>query len=382
MRFADIIGQEDIKQRLRLSVQEGRIPHAQLLYGQAGTGKLQLAIAYAQYIACEHRSETDSCGVCPSCMQYKRLQHPDLHFAFPIFKEKNNRESVCDDFVQQFRETILSKGYFSQNDWYATIGAENKQGMIYEAESSEILRKLSLKAFGNGYKTMIIWLPEKMNAACANKLLKIIEEPPEKTLFLLVSEEPERLLPTILSRTQQLKVPNLDEQTIAIHLRQYDEELTAAEAVSIAHIANGSWLRALKTLQANEEQTANLEMFTALFRNAWMVGVKKNYNALTELRDWSAKMAATGREQQKNFLIYAQQQIRENYIRNLSMPELNYQTTAESTFSQKFAPFVNERNVEELMMQFDKAQQQIEQNGNAKIVFFDLCLQTIVLVKR
>ena len=382
MRFADIIGQEDIKQRLRLSVQEGRIPHAQLLYGQAGTGKLQLAIAYAQYIACEHRSETDSCGVCPSCMQYKRLQHPDLHFAFPIFKEKTNRESVCDDFVQQFRETILSKGYFSQNDWYATIGAENKQGMIYEAESSEILRKLSLKAFGNGYKTMIIWLPEKMNAACANKLLKIIEEPPEKTLFLLVSEEPERLLPTILSRTQQLKVPNLDEQTIAIHLRQYDEELTAAEAVSIAHIANGSWLRALKTLQANEEQTANLEMFTALFRNAWMVGVKKNYNALTELRDWSAKMAATGREQQKNFLIYAQQQIRENYIRNLSMPELNYQTTAESTFSQKFAPFVNERNVEELMMQFDKAQQQIEQNGNAKIVFFDLCLQTIVLVKR
>lgn len=382
MQFKDIIGQQEVKQRLRQSVLEGRVAHAQLFYGQPGIGKLRLAIAYAQYLACEHRTADDSCGVCPSCLQYGKLQHPDLHFAFPICKEKAGRESVCDDFIQQFRDMVLRQGYFSQTDWYAAIGAENKQGMIYEAESQEILRKLSLKSFGNGFKSMIVWLPEKMNAACANKLLKIIEEPPQQTLFLLVSEEPERLLPTILSRTQQVHIPNLDEATIATALRERNEELSVVDAGNISHIANGSWLRALNTLDADAQTAQNLEMFTALFRNAWMVGVRKNYDALMELQTWSAKMATAGREQQKTFLTYALNQIRENYIRNLRQPVLNYQTTAEAQFSDKFAPFVNERNVEELMRQFSLAQQQIEQNGNARIIFFDLCLQTIVLVKR
>ena len=225
MQFKDIIGQESIKQRLRQSVKEQRIPHAQLLYGEPGIGKLQLAIAYAQYLACPNRTEEDSCGVCPSCLQYQKLQHPDLHFAFPIYKEKSNRDSVCNDFMGQFREIVLQKGYFSLNDWYAHIGAETKQGVIYEAESSEILRKLSLKAFGNGFKTMIIWLPEKMHNACANKLLKIIEEPPEGTLFLLVSEDPSLLLPTILSRTQQFKVPRLEEKTITKELLEKYEDM-------------------------------------------------------------------------------------------------------------------------------------------------------------
>ena len=364
------------------SVQEGRIAHAQLLFGCSGVGKLQLAIAYAQYLACEHRTATDSCGHCPSCLQYSKLQHPDLHFAFPVYKEKTTRETVCNDFLPQFRDIILQKGYFSQEEWFQAIGADNKQCIIYEAESSEILRKLSLKSFGQGYKTMIIWLPEKMHPACSNKLLKIIEEPPEKTLFLLVSEEPDRLLPTILSRTQQLHVGNLSEQEIAHALRERDEELSAEEAVNTAHIANGSWLRALQSIKNKEEDNTNLVMFQQLFRNAWSVGVRRDYKALLDLRDWTMQMASLGRERQKSFLQYALQQIRENYIRNFSHPELNYQTMDERRFSEKFAPYVNERNVEDLQSDFQLAQQQIEQNGNAKIVFFDLCLNTIVYVKR
>lgn len=383
MRFQEIVGQEEVKRILRLSVQEGRIPHARLFYGQAGIGKLRLAVAYAQYLACPNRTEQDSCGTCPSCLQYQRLQHPDLHFAFPIFKEKSGKDATSDDFITNFRQILLENGYFSVNDWYAAIGAENKQGVIYEAESSEILRKLSLKSFSpDGYKTMIIWLPEKMNAACANKLLKILEEPPQQTQFILVSEEPDLLLPTILSRTQQLKIPALPELTIAEALRRQDDELDIREAYRIAHIANGSWLQALKILGENEENSEFLRQFIGLFRNAWLVGVRKNYQALHDLRDWSASLAATGREYQKNFLQYVQRQIRENYIYNLHQSELNYQTLAEAQFSEKFSPFVNNRNVEQLMNLFDLAQKQIEQNGNARIVFFDLCLQTIVLVKQ
>lgn len=382
MQFKDVIGQQEVKRRLITAVAEGRVPHAQLFYGQAGTGALALAVAYAQYLACPNRTEHDSCGTCPSCLQYARLQHPDLHFAFPIFKEKTTKEAVCDDFIQKFRDILLNKQYFSQNDWYAAIGAENKQGVIYEAESGEILRKLSLKSFADGFKTMIIWLPEKMNNACANKLLKIIEEPPQKTIFLLVTEEPERLLTTILSRTQQVHIPNLTEEEITNALKERDDDIPTNEARHIAHIANGSWLKALQMIDATEETQENFNMFVSLFRNSWLVGVKRNYEALLELRNWSAKMATLGREVQKSFLSYALNQIRENYIHNLGETQLNYQTVQEETFSEKFAPYINSRNVEELLSQFTTAQQQIEQNGNAKIIFFDLCLQTIVQVKK
>ena len=174
MLFRDIIGQERAKQQLRSAVQEGLIPHAQLFVGQEGVGKLQLAIAYAQYLACPNRTAEDACGVCPTCLQYAKLQHPDLHFAFPIVK--TDAGDVCDDFIDTFRDLILTKGYFDIDDWYSALGVETKQGMIYEKESSEILRKLSLKSFGDGYKVMIIWQPQKMNITCANKLLKILEE--------------------------------------------------------------------------------------------------------------------------------------------------------------------------------------------------------------
>lgn len=381
MRFSDIIGQEEVKRQLRQAVRDGRIAHAQLFTGIAGIGKIGLALAYAQYLACPHRTADDSCGQCPSCLQYQKLQHPDLHFAFPIVK--SDAGDVCDDYMDKWRGLLTEQPYFDIEDWYRTLGVETKQGMIYEKESSEILRKLSLKSFGNGYKVMIIWLPEKMNATCANKLLKLLEEPPVKTLFLLVSEQPEQLLSTILSRVQEIRVPRLEKQVIAHALHKTYNWLSEEDATDIAHMSNGSYLTALRVMNESNDTQGYFDDFVALMRNAWLVGQKKDYSALLKLRQWSMDMADSkvGREKQKAFLQYAQRQIRENYIYNLGNSEMNYQTKQERAFSTKFAPFIHDGNVERMMNELSKAETQITQNGNAKIIFFDLCLQMIVMVK-
>ena len=384
MLFSDIIGQEATKEQLRKSVREGRVPHAQLFAGISGIGKLQLALAYAQYLNCPHRTEEDSCGTCPTCLQFKHLQHPDLHFAFPIVKDDSH--DVCDDFVDKWREIILTNGYFDLDDWHKALGVETKQSMIYEKESGEILRKLSLKPYGDGYKVMIIWQPEKMNASSANKLLKLLEEPPAQTVFLLVSEHPEQLLSTIQSRVQTIRVPRLETKTVIQALMQRGMDET--KATDIARIANGSYLAALKKADESEENMQELRDFIELFRDAYTVGVIKDpvkkYESLKRLRQWSIDMSDSkvGREKQKHFLQYAQQQVRENYIRNIGQPELNYQLEAERDFSVKFAPFIHSGNVEAIMNQLDLAERQIEQNGNAKVIFFDLCLQMIILIKR
>ncbi len=384
MLFRDIIGQEETKQQLRQTVREGRIPHAQLFTGISGIGKLQLALAYAQYLNCPNRTEEDSCGTCPTCLQFQHLQHPDLHFAFPIVKTDDYDR--CDDYVDTWRDIILKKRYFNLDDWHKALGVETKQSLIYEKESQEIIRKLSLKPYGNGYKVMIIWQPEKMNAASANKLLKLLEEPPAQTVFLLVSEHPEQLLTTIQSRVQTIRVPRLSDETIAAALVQ--KGIAPDQAADIARIANGSYLAAQKKADESEENKKELNDFIALFRNAYTVGVLrdplKKYESLKDLRKWSLEMADSkvGREKQKHFLQYAQQQVRENYVRNLAQPELNYQLAAEREFSTKFAPFIHDGNVEGIMNQLELAERQIEQNGNAKIIFFDLCLQMIVLIKK
>lgn len=381
MRFCDIIGQETEKRQLRQAVLEGRIPHAQLFAGPAGVGKLALALAYAQYVSCSNRDEHDSCGTCPTCLQFNKLQHPDLHFVFPIIKGDDG--DVCDAFADKWRGLLTEQRYFDIDDWYRVLGTETKQGMIYEKESGEIMRKLSLKSFSGGYKIMIIWQPEKMNATCANKILKLLEEPPTKTLFLLVSEHPEQLLSTIISRVQEVRVPRLSEHDIAAGLQTVYTWLSDQEAKTVAHMANGSYLAALKIMSESEESKGYFDDFVALMRNAWLVGQKKDYSALLKLRQWSYDMADSkvGREKQKAFLQYAQRQIRENYIYNFHCADMNYQTEAESQFSSKFAPFIHDSNVERMMNELGKAEQQIAQNGNAKIIFFDLCLQMIVLVK-
>lgn len=363
-----------------LTAQQGRVPHARLFAGRQGVGKLQLAVAYAQYLNCASPTDEDSCGKCPACLQFEKLQHPDLHFAFPIVK--TDAGDTCNDFMEPFRQIILSKGYFSLDDWYNQLGIENKQAVIYEKESSEILRKLSLKPFGSGYKVMIIWQADKMNVACANKLLKLLEEPPEKTVFMLVSESPERLLSTILSRVQLVRVPPLTQEQTARAL--IERGIAPESAGDIAHLAQGSFLRALQTSEEKEQQQLYMDDFVSLMRWAWMVGHRKDYDSLQKLRQWSLKMAdaKVGREKQKAFLQFMQRQIRENFIYNYRIPQLNYQMQAEKDFSRNFATFIHAGNVEKIIAEIDKAERQITQNGNAKIIFFDLCLQMIVLIKK
>lgn len=385
MYFSDLIGQQDIKNRLIQTVKENRIPHAQLLRGPEGVGKLGLAIAYARYICCENRGETDACGICPSCVKYNKLAHPDLHFVFPVIKPTGKSSVVCDDFVADFRSTLIESPYFSMQDWYARISDDAKQGMIYANESQEIIRKLSLKTYESEYKIMIIWLPEKMNDTCANKLLKILEEPPEKTVFLMVSNAPDEIITTILSRTQHIHVPRLTTDEIVLALLQNrDLDITQQDAVNVARISNGSYLGALAILGEDDENKVNFERFVMIMRLAWQVGNRKDHASLKTLRKWSDEMAASaiGRERQKKFLQYAQHMTRENFILNLQQTDLNYLTTYETDFSRKFSPFINERNVEDIMKEFALAERHIEQNVNAKMVFFDLVLKIIMLLKR
>ena len=385
MLFSEVIGQNDIKQRFIRSVQEKRIPHAQLLYGPEGVGKLALAVAYAQYICCENPGTDDSCGACPSCVKYKKLAHPDLHFVFPIIRPTGKTSIVCDDFLAQFRQELLKSPYFSVNDWYATISDDNKQGVIYAIESQEIIRKLSLKTYESEYKVMIIWLPEKMNLECANKLLKILEEPPANTVFLMVSNAPDEMLTTILSRTQQIAVSKLsDADIVSAILRNPDINITQHDALNIARVSNGSYLAALAMLNDDDENKLNFERFVMIMRLAWQVGNRKDHASLKTLRKWSEDMASTsvGRERQKKFLAYAQHMTRENFILNLKNSDLNYFSSYEADFSQKFSPFINERNVEDIMKEFELAERHIERNVNAKMVFFDLVLKIIMLLKR
>lgn len=372
--FRDVIGQEAAKQRLLQEAGEGRIPHAQLFCGPEGAGKLPLALAYAKYLCCTNPGPEGACGTCPSCVKWNKLVHPDVHFMFPIVKSAKGKKEVCDDYLADWRHLLMNNPYFALPHWLSAMGAENGQALIYARESDEITRKLSLKSVEGGYKITIIWLPEKMHEACANKLLKLLEEPPEKTLFLLVSEMPEQLLSTILSRTQRFSVPRIAEADIALALRD-KYAVQSADADAIAHMANGSFVKALESISLNEENQLFFDLFVSLMRLAWQRKIR-------ELKQWSEQVAGLGRERQKNFLDYCQRMIRENFIYNLHQPEMNYLTRPEENFAIRFAPFVNERNVVGIMEELSEAQLHIVQNVNPRMVFFDFALKMIMLLKQ
>lgn len=372
--FRDVIGQEAAKQRLLQEAGEGRIPHAQLFCGPEGAGKLPLALAYAKYLCCTNPGPEGACGTCPSCVKWNKLVHPDVHFMFPIVKSAKGKKEVCDDYLADWRHLLMNNPYFALPHWLSAMGVENGQALIYARESDEITRKLSLKSVEGGYKITIIWLPEKMHEACANKLLKLLEEPPEKTLFLLVSEMPEQLLSTILSRTQRFSVPRIAEADIALALRD-KYAVQSADADAIAHMANGSFVKALETISLNEENQLFFDLFVSLMRLAWQRKIR-------ELKQWSEQVAGLGRERQKNFLDYCQRMIRENFIYNLHQPEMNYLTRPEENFAIRFALFVNERNVVGIMEELSEAQLHIVQNVNPRMVFFDFALKMIMLLKQ
>lgn len=373
MQFKDIIGHKEVKQRFIQTVKENRVSHAQLLIGPKGVGKLSMAIAFAQYVSCLDRKDNDSCGVCSSCKKYAKLVHPDLHFVFPVVKGKGFTNPVSDNFIELWRSQIESDSYFDIGDWYRTLGVDNSQGMIYSGESNEIIRKLSLKTYESDYKVMIIWLPEKMHTSCANKLLKMIEEPPSKTLFFMVSEEPDKILQTILSRTQLIKIPAIDQESLSVAVKN-EFNLNEQELKNVVRLSEGSYRKARILIQNSDENAENFENFITIMRHCYA-------RKVLDIMDWAEEIATIGRERQKSFLNYAVRMIRENFILNLKQPEMVYLSGEEMNFSQRFSPFINEDNVWMISDELSKAYTDIERNANAKIVFLDLGLKLVKLLR-
>jgi DNA polymerase-3 subunit delta' len=375
MNFAQLPGHKKIILKLIRSVSEQRVSHAQLFTGPEGCGSLALALAYATYISCENRTAGDSCGICKSCLKYEKMIHPDLHFVFPVIKDKKNAEPLSDTYLEQWREFVRQSPYFTINDWLNSIEVENAQGLIFASEAAEIIKKLSLKTFESDFKIMIIWLPEKMHPSAANKLLKLIEEPPDKTLFLLVSDEPDKILPTIISRCQLVKIPGFSDDEIGEFLKVKfgTDERKASE---IARVANGNILRAIGLHENEDSSIRNLERFKSLMRFAWKRDV-------ISVIGWSEEMAATGREAQKNFLSFSLRLLRENLMLTLDRKnnKLVYLTGDEASFSDNFHPFITQKNIYNLTDEFNLAHSHIEANGNAKIIFLDLALKVTRLIR-
>lgn len=373
MTYDDVIGQEEIKALLRRQLEEGRVPHAQLFAGPEGCGKLPMALAYASALLCHNRTDGRPCGTCLDCNMARQFAHPDLHFVFPVVKRKNQSgQAVSDQYISEWRDMLSESPYFDLPAWLARMGTENQQAQIGVGESNAILQKLSLKAGRGGYKVMIIWLPELMNGATANKLLKILEEPPSETVFLLVSDHPERLLATILSRAQRIDFRPLAEAETAEALVSRNA-LTPDDAKVVAHLSGGSYVRARAQLAVDEDAALFFDMFVHLMRLAYARNIK-------ELSGWATRVAEWGRERQKNFLDYCQRLLRENFIYNFHRPELNYLTRREADFSVRFARFINERNVIGIMEELATARRDVEQNVNPRMIFFDFALKMIVLL--
>lgn len=372
--FRDVVGQEEVKQLLMSSVRGGKMPHALLLTGAEGSGKLPLALALARYLLCQNRSADDACGTCPSCRMMDRLAHPDLHFVFPIVRKRAGKDSVCDDYLPQWREMLERSAYVGLPQWMEKMDAGNQQPQIYVRESDEIQRKLSLKSSQGGYKVMVIWLPEKMNVECANKLLKLLEEPPAKTVFLLVSEQPDMLLATIVSRTQRISLHPLADEEIGRFLRERCG-LMEEDAHDIARRSSGSLLKALENIQLSEENQLCFELFVNLMRTAYRRDIRA-------LKAWSEQVAGMGRERQKNLLEYCQRMVRESFVTNFHRPEMVYMNPGEEQFAVRFSPFINERNIFPIMALLEEAQVHVEQNVNPKMVFFDMALRMIVEMKQ
>jgi DNA polymerase-3 subunit delta' len=375
MNFSQIPGQTDIKEKLLRSVHEERVSHAQLFAGQEGCGSMALALAYAKYISCENRSESDSCGTCKSCVKYEKLIHPDLHFVFPVIKGKKATDPVCDNYIEEWRDFLKKSPYFTINNWLDTIEVGNAQGMIFSNEASEIIRKLSLKTFESEFKIMIIWLPEKMHQATSNKLLKMIEEPPEKTLFLLVSEDPSKVISTILSRCQLVKIPSFTAGDIEKYLVG-NYAFPSEKAADFARVSGGNITRAIELSGNEETSAANLDRFRSLMRFAY----KKD---VLSLIGWSEEIASTGREAQKNFILFSLRLLRENLMLTLDQMKnhLVYLTGEEKEFSGKFHPFIHQDNIYPLTEEFNLVHAHIESNGNARIVFLDMALKVTRLIR-
>lgn len=372
MLYSDIIGQEEPKQRLIKMVNENRVPHALLFAGKEGSGNLPAALAFAQHLFCTSRSETGACGKCISCIKVSKLIHPDLHLVFPIAKIRDIKSS--NDLLNEFRKLFLTNHYITLSDWFNEFDAENKQPIIPVDESSDILRKLSYTSYEGSYKIMIIWQPEKMNAESGNKLLKILEEPPEKTVFILVTNHTDQLLSTIISRVQQIQFYTCTEQEIISALvARYGINADVARQTAI--LANGNYAEAVNLLTANEDSVSFLNNFQSFMRISLVFDCAKALQ-------WIDDNATTGREKQKQFLQYGLEVFRDCLMYNYGEKNLVRLNGAEKAFLEKFAPFINQNNYQELVEEFNNDYYYIERNANPKILFMDLILRTNELINR
>ncbi|MDR4001361.1 MAG: DNA polymerase III subunit delta [Hallella sp.] len=381
MQFSEVIGQSEAIGRLLQLVEEQRVPHALMFNGPAGSGKLALALAFASYLLGErhdgHSLLTNNAATANAEAMLGKWQHPDLHFSYPVIRPKgasSDRKITSDDFAKEWRTLIGKTPYFTMDQWMTAMDAENQQAAIFEAESDALAHMLNMKSAMGGYKVSLIWLPERMNITSANKLLKLLEEPPSQTVFLLVSEEPERLLETIRSRVQRFDVHRIDtpdmEQAL-ISRRGLDADM----AQRVAHTACGNWLKAMEELDSDSENRQFFDLFVNLMRQAYMREMKG-------LKNWSDNVASLGREKQRRMLTYFLHLVRENFMFNFQQPALNYMTQEEEKFSQHFARFINERNVVEMAEMLQRTHRDIGQNANAKIQFFNLALNMIILLRR
>lgn len=373
MKFSEVIGQQDAKQRLMRMVADGKVPHAMMLCGSAGYGTLPLAMAMASYLLGEREDNTNA----NVSAMLAKLQHPDLHFVYPVIRPAgtpSDRKITSEDFTRQWSEMLLASPYFSFEEWLDKMNAANQQAQIFAAEGDKLTHKLSLKSSQGGYKVCVMWLPERMHPTFANKILKLLEEPPTMTVFIMVSEEPHLLLETIRSRVQRIDIKRIDNEEIEKSLIQ-KRGLDADTAQRMTRIASGNWLKACEYLDASNENNQFLDMFIMLMRMAYSRNTKG-------MKKWSETVAAFGREKQKRMLKYFSVQFRENFMSNFQNPELVYQTQDEENFSVKFARFINEANIIEIQELIDKTIRAIGQNASAKMQFFDYALNMIVLIRR
>ncbi|MDQ5928434.1 MAG: polymerase subunit delta [Bacteroidota bacterium] len=381
MLFSEILGQDHIKAHLTQTANLERIAHAQLFVGPEGSGTLGMAIAYAQYILCNNQNGENT-GTNAACnLKFDKIAHPDLHFVYPtVTTEEVKKSPKSIDFISQWRSFILEKPYGSLFDWYAILGVQNKQGEIRVDDAQEVLKSLSLKSYEGGYKIMIIWMADKLNVAASNKLLKLLEEPPEKTIFILITENEEDIIQTIRSRCQILHFNGLSQTVIANSL-VLKEQINPNEALKIAHQAQGNYNKALHLIQDQEGDNPFEEWFVTWVRAAFKA--KKDASAIQDLIIWSEKIAALGRESQKKFLDFCIEIFRQALLLNYETPQLVYFEPKVPKFKlENFAPFVNGNNIQDIFGEISEAMYHIERNGNAKIILTDLSIKLTRLIHK
>jgi DNA polymerase-3 subunit delta' len=366
VKITDLIGQEILKTEIRNEINSGKIAHAKLFVGKPGFGTLPLALYFAQYLFCEKKLENGSCGVCPSCKRVKDFNHPDVHYVYPIVKSVNH---IASSLISTWKEQLNTNVYFNLSSWSSKIDSKNYRPIIAAEESKEIIYKLNLKSYEGGPKVMIIWMAEEMNVFCSNKLLKIIEEPPSDTYIVLVCENIQNLLPTIQSRTQRINVPFIHSDDLSSYLIS-KFELSRSEADSVASFAEGDFLNALDYLSANENQVIHREQFIQMMRLCY----KKD---VIGMLDWSEKMTSESKEHQKFFIVYSLHMFRQSILANYIGSEIMRVSEEEEKFLKNFSPYISGNNIREFQKTFDDAHYHIDRNANAKILFTQLCFQTM-----